>query len=300
MQSFSKKSLKVTITINAGGFGNDSSGQDSITLEGFRTTALIKNAGGQMNGTAEVRIYGVDPSDMRALTTIKDRFSAKNRNTIDIYAVQDNVDILVFSGEIVDSWADYQNMPDVNLYINAMIGYFHALKPTPPRSFKGPVDVATVLKQIAEAMGKHLENGGVTNTFVTDCYLSNCDMEQFKLLADQADIFYDLSLDGKTIFIAPKGQTILGSTAVVNSSTGLIGYPTYTAFFVDFKTLFNPALRRGMLISLSSDSQTLNGNCRIDTITHDLESEKPDGKWFTQIRASYGDYGSNSAPNKAK
>lgn len=50
-------------------------------------------------------------------------------------------------------------------------------RPVQPRSFKGGVDVASVMAQIAHSMGFAFENNGV-NVKLSDVYLANTDLEQ--------------------------------------------------------------------------------------------------------------------------
>lgn len=290
MLSYSKKDLKFVITLNTGNFGSSTNNQ--ITLQGFRATTKITNAGGMMAGQAEIRIYGVQQSDMNQLTMLNGLNSQYQGNSIDIYAVLDGVDILVFTGNINNAWADYQSMPDVNFYINAMVGYYYKLKPTEPRSFKGPIDVATLATQISNSMGFKLINNGVALT-LTDVALDNTGMEQLIELFTNAHIDYYIHLDSKLIDICPKGVPVMGLISIISPESGLIGYPTFDITTVNFMTLFNPSIRFGSRIRIQSDANITNvagGDYGVASMTHILDSEKPGGSWFSQIRGRRGNY----------
>ena len=290
MLSYSKKDLKFVITLNTGNFG--SSANNQITLQGFRATTKITNAGGQMAGQAEIKIYGVKQADMNQLTMLNGLNNQYQGNSLDVYAVLDGADVLVFTGNIQNAWADYQSMPDVNFYINAMVGYYYKLKPVAPISFKGPIDLVTLATQIGNSMGFVVRNNGVALT-LTDVALDNTGMEQFIELMNQAGIDYYIKMDQKIIDICPKGSPVFGLSAVISAQSGLIGYPTFDSIGVNFTSLFNPSIQFGSDITIESDANITNvagGAYVISSITHLLDSEKPGGNWFSQIRALRGNF----------
>ena len=146
-----KKRLKFIITLGTGKFG--SSDNDQITLEGYRATADIDKAGGMMMGTLRARIYGVTQDDMNSITTLQWKPQEIIPNTVEVHAIDGDMETLVFAGNIVNAWGDYQTMPDVYLRLQAQSAFINQLKPVPPRSFKGSIDVASVMGQIARDLG---------------------------------------------------------------------------------------------------------------------------------------------------
>jgi len=193
------------------------------------------------------------------------------------------VETLVFAGNIVNAWADYQSMPDVYLHIQAQSAFFNALKAVPPRSFKGGVDVASVMAQIARDLGYVFENNGV-NTQLTDIYLPNTGMEQAKDLARAAGC--DLYLDDKILAITPPNVPRKVLIPLISPASGLVGYPTFDGVGVNFQILFNPAVTFGGSIKLETDVQQAAGEWVITSVGHRLESEKPGGAWFSSIRGN--------------
>ena len=151
MPSFAnKKALRFIITLGTGKFGSSSNNQ--ITLEGFRATVNIDKAGGMMMGTLHAQIYGVSQSNMKAITTLQWKPQMIIPNTVEVYAIDGAQESLIFQGNIVNAWGDYSQMSDVFLQIQAQTAYFHQLNPVPPTSFKGQVDVATAMAQLAQSM----------------------------------------------------------------------------------------------------------------------------------------------------
>jgi hypothetical protein len=282
MPSFdSKKQLRFVITLGTGKFG--SSNNDTITLQGFRAIADIDKAGGMMMGTLRAKIFGVKQVDMNSVTTLQWKPGTLIPNTVEVFAIDGAAETLVFAGNIVNAWADYQSMPDVYLHIQAQSAFFNALKAIPPRSFKGRVDVASVMAQIARDLGYTFENNGVT-TQLTDVYLPNTGMEQAKDLARAAGC--DLYLDDKILAITPPNVPRKVIIPLISPASGLVGYPTFDGVGVNFQTLFNPAVTFGGSIKLETDVQQAAGEWVVTSVGHRLESEKPGGAWFSTIRGN--------------
>ncbi len=282
--SFSnKKALRFVITLSTGKFG--SSNNDRITLQGFRASVDINKTGGVQMGTLRAKIYGVSESDVNSITSFTMQAPVNGGylyqpNTVEVYAIDGDVETLVFAGNIVNAWADYQNAPDVHLHIQATAAMFAALKPVSPRSFKGGVDVASVMAQIAHSMGFAFENNGV-NVKLSDVYLANTDLEQAKELAQAAGI--GLWIDDKVLAITQSPRTPRGTVIPLIS---LVGYPTFDGWGVNARLLFNPAIQFGGRVKIETDVMQAAGEWVVACISHHLESEKPGGAWFSTIRCN--------------
>lgn len=282
MLSFeNKKALRFVITLGTGKFG--SSNNDQIILQGFRASADIDKAGGVQMSTLRAKIYGVRQEDMNSVTTLQWKPGTIIPNTVEVYAIDGHVETLVYGGNIVNAWADYQNMPDVFLHIQAQSGFYNQLKPLTPRSFKGPVDVASVMGQIASDLGYAFENGGV-NTKLVDVYLPNTGLEQAKDLCRAAGC--DMYLDDRILAITPPNVPRKTLVPEVSPQTGLVGYPTFDGVGVNFRTLFNPSITFGGGFKLVTDVQQAAGEWVASSLSHHLESEKPGGAWFTNVRGN--------------
>lgn len=267
--------------MGTGKFG--SSNNDTVTLQGFRAIADIDKAGGMMMGTLKAKIYGVRQEDMNSITTLQWKPRTWIPNTVEVFAIDGAAETLVFAGNIVNAWADYQSMPDVFLHIQAQAAFFNALKAIPPRSFKGPIDVPSVMGQIAADLGYTFENNGVT-TQLTDMYLPNTGLEQAKDLARAAGC--DLYLDDKVLAITPPNVPRKALIPVISPTSGLIGYPTFDGVGVNFQALFNPGVTFGGSIKLETNVQQAAGEWIVTSVAHRLESEKPGGAWFSTIRGN--------------
>ena len=282
MSSFeNKKELRFIITLGTGKFGSSSNNQ--IRLEGYRATVEIDKAGGMMMGTLRAQIYGVQQTDMNSITTLQWKPRSLIPNTVEVYAIDGAQETLVFTGNIVNAWGNYQSMPDVFLQIQAQSAYFAQLTPVAPRSYKGQIDVASIMQQIARTMGFTFENNGV-QVQLSDMYLANTGLEQAKTLARAAGI--DLYVDDNILAITPPNVPRGGLIPEISSQTGLVGYPTFDGVGVNFQTLFNPSIAFGGSIKLVTDIKQAAGQWIVTSVAHRLESEKPGGAWFSTVRGN--------------
>lgn len=282
MPSFdNKKHLRFIITMGTGKFG--SSNNDTITMEGFRSTVDINKAGGMTMGALKARIYGVSQSDMNSVTTLQYRPDLWIKNTITVFAIDGEVETMIFFGNIINAWGDYNGMPDVFLHIDARAAIDGSLNSIPPKSYKGPVEVVTVMSKIAEELGYSFENNGV-NASLVDVYLPNTGIEQARDLARAANI--NLFIDDNVLAITPRNTPRKGDIPLISASTGLIGYPTFDGVGVNFRVMFNPGITFGGAIKLETDIERAAGEWYVNSISHRLESEKPGGAWFSTVRGN--------------
>ena len=289
-----KKALKFVITLgndptNPRTFGNSNNNQ--IIIQGLRATINIDKAGGMMMGTLRARVYGVSQADMNSITTLQYQPNYMIKNIIQVYAIDGIMDTLVFAGDIVNAWGDYLNMPDVFLQIQAMSAFFSGLQSVPPLSVKGGISVPTAMSQIAQKMGLTFENNNVTTT-LSNIYLPNTLKEQALTLARAANCW--LYIDDTTLAITNKYSARQGGIPNISAQSGLVGYPTFDGIGVNFRTLFNPAISFGGMVQLTTDIKRAAGQWIVTSISHDLESEKPGGRWISSIRGN-----TNGNPNLA-
>lgn len=279
--SFSQKSIKIIITLGTGTFGSSTNNQ--ITLQGYRTVVEIDKAGGMMMGQLKAKVYGVSQSDMNSACTLQWKPNWWNPNTVQVFAIDGGVETLIFAGNIINAWGDYQSMPDVFLHVHAQSAYYGQLRAVPPRSFEGTVAADVIMSQIAKDLGLSYKNAGVT-AMVTDQYLEGTNIDQARMLSRAAGI--DLYIDDQTLSIAPRSGPVREQAALVSASTGLVGYPTFDGIGVLFKSLFNPGITFGGMVKLETDLEQARGDWVVVSVAYFLESEKPGGAWFATVRGN--------------
>lgn len=265
---------------------NFAEGGNTLKLSDLRVSAKIIKAGGVTLGSAELRIYGMTFSHMNKLSTLGMQIQLVPWNTVTIEASDSNgVPTTVFYGSITNAYGDFQSAPDVGFFAQATILGADAIANKSFAAFDDGLDVASILAGYAKKMNLTFENNGVNITMpATHVYGSYRD--QVASIVQHANIMWNGG-DGGVLAIWPKNGTrnaLSSGIPLVSPTTGMIGYPSYTAQGIVIKTIFNPAIAFGREIQVQSSLPPANGNWTVSSIDHTLESEMPGGQWFTTIQ----------------
>lgn len=275
----SKKVLELTITLGSGEFGENVG--DTVTLSGFRMSADAINPGGDSMGRCQIRVFGLRADVMNKLTTIGSVNTAiKAKNKVLLVGGDDVGGMhFVFSGTILDAWADYNSAPDVAFNILAFAGLDAAVKPVGATSYKGGTDVSDILRDIAvNEMGLAFENNGV-DVKLSSPYLSGTALTKVRAVAQAAGISW--TIDRGVLSVWPQSGARQGTPPVVSSATGMVGYPSLSSKGMTVKMLFNPNVKLGGDIEVQSTIPMACGKWRVFNLAHNLSTETPDGPWFT-------------------
>jgi hypothetical protein len=302
--SFIRRKIDVQIVLNGDTFDGSN---DTITLTGLRVQAtLLSYEGGSTPfvGSLQMRISGMLGDDMAKLSTLGLEPGIHVKNVITVTAGDDvNGMSKVFSGGITNALVDYNAQPDVGVDIVAYGGYFEKMLPVQGRSTPGTVDVAEALSSICSTVGWTLVNNGVTAKLSNHCS-NGTTFDQISDICSAAGIRW--SLVDKTVYIWPKGGQRDDTIIDMSPATGMVGYPMYTAQGIDVISTFNPAIEVGRRMKVSTSVPNLTpdfqrqysikanpnnvpatipgdkGTYFISVVRHDIESETPNGRWFTR------------------
>lgn len=281
-----KKVIRSTITLVGDVF--DDSGNNVLTVEGLRTSAVIQFGGGAVMPSAEVIIYGLSMQVMRRMMRIRwqDLNSMMNRIRIEV-GEQGEPLVQVFQGNITFAYIDTSNAPEIGLRLTCMAGVVEAYRPATPVSYPGAKSVVAAIEEITLGMGYRFENSGVPGSLMMeDVTLVETDLNKIRKLCAAYQI--DLYIDNALIAICPQGAPRKMRIPVLSPSTGLIGYPVPTTQGVDVRCFFNPMVKFGGIIRIrDSLMETANGDWRAFGVSLNLESETPGGNWFMDIKASH-------------
>lgn len=287
--SYTRRILDVEFELGEGSFGE--SGSNKVSLTGLRVQAIIKKAGQAGMNTADIRVFGLPPSVVRNITTLGKVLTGTKVNTVTLKAGDETGTAVVFTGTIQTAFQDYNAAPDVSVVIGAYTGILDALKPLPPSSFKGGADAATIIAGLATQMGYAFQNNGVS-VQLSNQYLAGTGRDQALKCAEAANI--NIAFDDATIAIWPKNQARTGSAVVLSPTTGMIGYPAWMDTSIVVRSLYNPAFVFGCPIIIQDSAvENANGGWKIFSLTHELESETPGGKWFTTMECMILDHTSS-------
>jgi hypothetical protein len=282
MTTFTKKYLRFTfILANNAVFAGTNS--NTLKINGLRASAMIRGSGLPAFPEAELSIFGLKQDDMNALTATQFQPLAMLRNTVLVEADNGQGFSTVFSGQIITSGPDYDGIPNVPLRVQARVLGFDSLNPATPTSYTGAASVSNIVRAIASKLGYVVEDNGV-NVNLSNPYFGGTLVDQLRAVASQAGI--DVYTEGNVIAICPKGAPRQQQSFSLSPTSGLVGYPKldYARGYVHVKALYNSAFRFGGPIKVQdSDVPMANGSWVIGTITHELDSLMPNGRWFSNM-----------------
>ncbi|CCE07330.1 conserved hypothetical protein [Bradyrhizobium sp. STM 3843] len=283
--SFVQRSLSFQFQLGTGSFG-DSGGSNSTTISNVRASVRIEKNGVPAMNRASIRIWGLTASKMNQLSRIGLVPTVIRNNTVTITAGDSNGNMsLAFAGGIQDAWPDASNAPEVSLNVVAFTGMLGQMKPIAPSAYPGSTDVADIMQDLAGKMGYTLENNGV-KVQLSSPYLPGTARMQALAAAEAADIYVVFDDDNGVMSILPKNGARKGTAPVLDPTNGtLIGYPSYRGQGqIGLQCLYNPSIRfMGNVAVQNSVIGGANGTWRVTNLAHNLESQIPDGAWFSEI-----------------
>jgi hypothetical protein len=262
--------------------GPDSSGTQLRVIANVSAVARLST-------TAEIKIFGMLPADMNALTVAWFNSPVVQNNLVILEANNGNGWAQVFSGTIIEAQPDYRGMPAAFFRIQANVSYAAQLAPVPPLSYPQGASVASIVQTLAAQMGYSFENNGVTATVPPGSYYPGTGFDQLQTVCQATDT--DFYFSGSTLAIVPSGLGRINVPAVLLTPTsGLEGYPVIERFGITIYALFDPNFLGGGQVQLSgSDIPAANGVWTPFSLTHQLESMNPNGAWLSTLHCTkYG------------
>ncbi|MDR0458634.1 MAG: hypothetical protein LBH10_06390 [Burkholderiaceae bacterium] len=287
--SFTAKRIDLNITLKQGVFSD--TGTSRARLSGLRVSADISKAGLVALNSSAVRVWGLRESMMNELSTMGALVGTQLNSSVDVYAGDASGTSLVYSGDVMQAQIQYQGAPDVPLMMTLQTGQLANIAPAPALSYRGAVDAATVMAQLAQNMGLHFENTGVHGVMLSNPNFPGTDRAKAAACANAARINW--TIDDGTLAIWPLGgarDPNGGDIPVLSPDTGMVGYPAFDQLNMTVRCLFNPALIFGARVRVESAMQNATGLWSIISMAHALESQLPNGQWFTTLTLTRFNY----------
>lgn len=278
--TFVKRKIELTFRLGKGLFEDSGGLGDTVTVKDLRISAKIAKAG-TPTPTANVRIYGLTASLMNKLSNAGSRINLVKKDSVTIKAGDDASALgVVFVGTIMMAWVDFQGVPEAVLEIVAQSGNAEAVISAKPTSFSDSVDIPTAMLGFATKMGLAFENNGVEGKLPVSYFPGTLKEQAQKCAKDGG---FEISFDIGKLVIWPRDGSRGGLVPEVSPESGMVLYPTYTAWGIMFRTVFNPSINFGGDVIVKSQMPSANRKWRVNSISHDLESETPNGQWFSVI-----------------
>ena len=282
-----RKQLKVTITL-LGKSENFTDDKNSLSSSGLRVSFNSVYGYGAVMPSAQIRIYGLPLETMNKLFRVRWNTLGALKNMIKVEAGEQGKQLIkVFEGSITEATIDFSGAPDVSLVIRSQSSALEYLLPKAPVTYSGQRDAADIIKVICEEISYQFENNGATAR-CDNVTLEGTALGKIRSLCDRHS--FDLYIEQGLVSITQKNGSRNIKVPVITPKTGLIGYPEPNIRGVSFKCFYDPLLKFGGLCKIKdSIVENCNGDWRIYGMQVHLESNTPNGNWFSEINATRRD-----------
>jgi hypothetical protein len=95
----------------------------------------------------------------------------------------------------------------------------------------------------------------------------------------------DIVIDKGTMAITPAGKPRSGGSVTVEPPK-MVGYPTFRQAGLVVKSIWDPNFSPNQTITVQSSVTPACGTWQVNTITHELDTLVPHGKWFSILECS--------------
>lgn len=282
ISNFDKRELSMQFILLDGGQTFDDGKSDTLDLSGLRCRAQIEASAGDLAlGQLYLQIFGMKMADMLKMKTDGYRPFSNGRALITLSAGSiDKGMTQIFKGTVMSGHIEI-NQPEASLIITASPAWEAALTNNPPNSYKGEVDIASVIESLTKQIGFAFKNNGVTKK-VRDLYLSGSVLGQIKTLAESTQTI--CLVENETVTIWNNGGTTYDVTIELSPETGLIGYPSFNRSSILVKSMFNPNITVNSRINVQSDFADASGIMYAFNVIHELATLEDNAPWFTTVQ----------------
>lgn len=287
-----RKKIRVTITLN----GNNQNGEkkvfeseyNQVSSKNLAIKTAIVSGNGSLSPTASIQIYGFSISRMESLFRVQWNTLDAMLNTIAIEVGEEGKQFeLVYTGNITKATINMDGIPDPFLDIESVVGLVEKMKPAEPLVIVNDVDVAEVVRIIAESrMEYSFENNGVSKIIPDGYTAEGANLDNIRQLAHDYD--FDLYIEYKTIAICPRGTKREIPIPKITPHSGLDGYPVPDIKGISFKCLYNNMVRFGGNLEIADSLISVcNGIWRVYGLKTILEAGVPNGRWSMEVNATW-------------
>ncbi|HBN6068347.1 hypothetical protein [Enterobacter cloacae] len=277
--TYKKRTLKFQFTLKDGAF--DESGNNILTIDNIKAEIEIGAYGGISGTTLEARVFGLSIENMALLSYKGIQLNGAKQNMMKVWAD----DRPVFFGSITNCFADLNQMPDAPLIISAFSTGFDQSITAPPFSKEGIASVAEIITTIAASIGYTVVNNGVLAK-LENPYFEGNPIAQIQQCAHAAGIEIDFRLGA--IYIWPQGGSIDDTIPLISPEHGLIGYPVFSNYGINFQCQYSDLILRGRKVQIETSLPNGSGVYTVQSAIHHLSTWAEGAPWATIVWASIG------------
>lgn len=276
------RQLQCKLTLQSGTFEQ---GYNTKVINNLTINALVnKTLSNNFTCAADITIYGMNESDIAALSTLGYAPLIYELNKIELFAqYEGDSQSLCFSGYIVKAWCNFAD-PSRPMHFECQVTYQEALNNIAPINANGSVSIPGLFQKLAANLNCSLQNNGVGGV-INNPILTGSAIDQLKNLSKQTST--NCLVDNSILKIAPKGFSLSNLILSINSESGLLSYPTIDAWGVKFRMRYNPVLSIGQYIALQTKVPIPKSTGQ--WYVYDMQSSLNNRheNWFTDVKCSY-------------
>ena len=275
---------------------------DNISGHFYRGEVNIQESGGVHKDTCDIAIYGLSLNSLNAICfTWWDAIRKPDmRNKVEVI-VEDTV---IFQGDTYFINSDFSKAPDVCLRITGVVGYAISAIMLPNKDYTG-WNILNMFEDLGKQAGMRVLISQSVNGLCPKLVLSGSLSNRIQKLGKELDIDVILTCgyiivkkhdEAMPIFNSNSGVSIT-PTKLINKDHGMIGYPSFNNFGVNFSALFDPYIKTGQVVRIESIVPKVTGEYKIIS-KQSLLSSLPNGQWrsnyvATSLKASKKVKGAN-------
>ncbi len=252
----------------------------------------IQRSVGFVYDTATVIIKGISESDINTFTktNLGNNLQILSGNKLTIYAGytldSNGIPPLVFQGFTLRSAPDYNISRDRPFIITAMVQYNVQQTIAPHINIQGTTTVDNLFKAIATNGGFDYMGNNVSGNAVNPIYTGDLNTQLYEATKHYGYYYKPLTLNSTntTIAVAKIGQPLIDETFTLSADNGMIGFPLVEDYGFAASCYFNPSLKIGQKILVSSVTLDYINNqpLYINAMTHKLQNK--DSHWNTKLQ----------------
>ena len=261
--TYKKRTLKFEFTLKDGAF--DESGNNILTIDNIKAEIEIGAYGGITGTTLEARVYGLSIDNMALLSYKGIQLNGAKQNMMKVWAD----DRPVFFGSITNCFADLNQMPDAPLIISAFSTGFDQSITAAPFTKEGVASVNEIITTIAASIGYTVVNNGVLEK-LENPYFEGNPIAQIQQCAHAAGIEIDFRLGA--IYIWPQGGSVDDTIPLISPQHGLIGYPVFSNYGINFQCQYSDLILRGRKVQLETTLPNGSGVYTVQSAVHHLST----------------------------
>jgi len=277
--TYKQRNLKFQFGLSSGQFNDE--GANILTLENVKAEVQVAAFGGLSANTLDAKIYGMSLKNMGLIGYKGVQYGVVTQNSVKVWAE----DVALFSGTIGWAYVDANQMPDAPLIIQASTTGYAQSEPVVDFSQQGIVKIADIITAMANYIKLTVVIHADVNGVEKDPHYTGNTIDQIRTCARNNGLLIDIRLGA--IFVWPEGKPVDNNVPYVSKETGLLGYPRFDGWGLEFTAMFSPLLIQGRDVQVQTDLPNASGVYNINSAVHHLSSWIEGGPWMTMCSGTF-------------